>query len=168
MTERWRRIPGYSMYEASDAGRIRSYALSRPRILQGHVSRGYVKVKLISDAGKTYEHFAHRLVLLTFVGPSPAGMECRHLNGKSQDNRLDNLRWGTPTENQMDRIRHGTHPLAAKTKCPKGHPYDETNTLYRGGARNRRLCRECNRAAYRRWYHAQKAKAAMPLHQEAS
>lgn len=33
-----------------------------------------------------------------------------------------------------------------RTHCPKGHPYDEANTVLRG---NRRGCRECNRAASR-------------------
>jgi hypothetical protein len=88
-------------------------------------------------------------------------MECRHRNGNPTDNRPENLAWGTPTQNALDKILHGTHHLAARTHCPQGHPYDEENTLYRGGRRNRRLCRECNRAAYRRWYYnRQKAKAA--------
>lgn len=50
----------------------------------------------------------HRLVLETFVGPCPEGMECRHLDGNPANNRLENLCWGTPTENVADARRHGT------------------------------------------------------------
>jgi len=35
-------------------------------------------------------------------------MECRHINGNPANNRLDNLLWGTPTENAADRDLHGT------------------------------------------------------------
>ena len=50
----------------------------------------------------------HQLVLLTFRGKCPQGYESRHLNGDKLDNRLINLRWGTPQENHADRILHGT------------------------------------------------------------
>lgn len=50
----------------------------------------------------------HRLVLLSFIGPCPPGLEYRHLNGKPWDNRLVNLKWGTPQEQADDRQRHGT------------------------------------------------------------
>jgi hypothetical protein len=41
----------------------------------------------------------HRLVLLAFVGPCPAGHEVLHLNHQPADNRLENLRYGTRSEN---------------------------------------------------------------------
>lgn len=31
----------------------------------------------------------------------------RHLNGRRDDNRLENLKWGTPGENAADRDAHG-------------------------------------------------------------
>jgi len=50
----------------------------------------------------------HRLVLLAFVGPCPRRKEGCHKNGKSTDNRLRNLRWGSPLSNSADQRRHGT------------------------------------------------------------
>lgn len=35
------------------------------------------------------------LVLETFVGPCPEGMKAIHINGDAEDNRLENLKWGT-------------------------------------------------------------------------
>ena len=41
-------------------------------------------------------------------------MECRHLNGNRQDNRLVNLCWGTRHENIMDAVKHGTWKQGTK------------------------------------------------------
>jgi DNA-binding NarL/FixJ family response regulator len=41
-------------------------------------------------------------------------MECRHLNGQRDDNRLENLAWGTRKENCADARAHGT------ARPPKG------------------------------------------------
>jgi DNA-binding XRE family transcriptional regulator len=35
-------------------------------------------------------------------------MEACHNNGVKTDNRLTNLRWDTPSSNQLDRQKHGT------------------------------------------------------------
>jgi hypothetical protein len=34
-------------------------------------------------------------------------MECRHLDGNSLNNTLENLRWGTKAENETDKFLHG-------------------------------------------------------------
>ncbi len=64
--------------------------------------------------GKLVTFRVHRLMLEAFVGPCPARMETRHLNGVRSDNRLENLTWGTPTENQEDKRQHGTLPCGEK------------------------------------------------------
>ena len=53
----------------------------------------------------------HQAVLMAWVGPRPAGMLCRHLDGNKWNNRLDNLAWGTPRENTDDAIRLGEIPV---------------------------------------------------------
>lgn len=50
----------------------------------------------------------HRVVLEAFVGPCPDGMECRHLDGNPRNNRLENLKWGTPVENASDKKKRDT------------------------------------------------------------
>jgi hypothetical protein len=56
---------------------------------------------------RSVQKYVHSLILLTFVGPCPAGSECRHLDGNVNNNSLGNLCYGTPKENASDRVRHG-------------------------------------------------------------
>lgn len=65
---------------------------------------GYPEVRVTDAKGRS----VHSLVLEAFVGPRPEGLECRHLNGNPLDSRLENLRWGTKSENYADRHGHGT------------------------------------------------------------
>ncbi len=68
---------------------------------------GYRSVCL-SRAGKRKNFYVHELVLSVFVGPRPSTIhEVLHGNAERDDNRLSNLRWGTPLENAEDRERHG-------------------------------------------------------------
>ena len=121
--EIWKDIPGYEgKYQASTEGRIRS--IDRPvrgichytgkefyRRVKGRILRpgrycknGHVSVVLGHDAVGSP---VHQLVMLTFVGPVPDGMEILHINGKPTDNRLSNLRYGTRTENILDVYHQG-------------------------------------------------------------
>jgi hypothetical protein len=144
MTERWLAVRGYEgLYEVSDHGRVRGRrGISRT----GQTMRGYQTVRL-------YKHFqrkaltVHRLVLEAFVGPRPANYECRHLDGDKTNNRISNISWGTRRENQLDNVRHGTHPHARKTHCPLGHDY---YVVRANGERRCRTCYNASRRALRR------------------
>lgn len=69
----------------------------------------YQAVALRMKNGHRKMFKVHTLVLLAFRGPRPRDMECRHLNGKKDDNRLENLAWGTKKENAADNVANGTH-----------------------------------------------------------
>ncbi len=108
-------ILGFPDYKITKDGRV----WSKPRIdALGHnlkglwikpaINSGYFRVVLCKNS-KTYNRLIHRLVLETYIGLCPDGMECRHLNGNRTDNRLENLCWGTRSENRFDAIKHGTH-----------------------------------------------------------
>lgn len=165
-TERWAPVVGYEdSYEVSDHERVRSMPHTRrgrnnsvrtfpARILRGWVNgNGYRVVTLVVGCKKTTA-LVHRLVLTAFVGPCPEGMEALHGDGDRTHASLPNLRWGTPSENHLDSVRHGTHHEARKTHCPAGHPYDDQNT-YRS-KRGGRACRTCHNASDRRRYAARK------------
>ena len=68
----------------------------------------YLRINLYKN-GKLYRKSIHRLVLETFISPCPKDMECCHNNGIKNDNRLENLRWDTRSNNQKDSVRQGTH-----------------------------------------------------------
>lgn len=106
--EQWRPIPGFEdLYRVSSEGRI--YSLRRGRVLKGTPApSGHLSLSLMRDGIRTQAQ-VHALVLLAFVGPYPAGLEIRHLDGDPANNRLENLRYGTRQENVQDAIRHGTH-----------------------------------------------------------
>lgn len=73
-------------------------------------SGGYLRVSL----GKGADKYIHRLVIQAFRGHIPAGMHVRHLDGDRTNNRLENLEVGTPSENERDKLRHGTRPEGEK------------------------------------------------------
>ena len=116
--EVWKTIPGFPDYSASDHGRIRrdtgGNSTRAGRMLKpvssgsspkdGHI-RGW-QVGLRRD-GRTIRRGVHRLVLETFVGQCPEGMEGCHNDGEPANNRLDNLRWDTHAGNCADTVRHG-------------------------------------------------------------
>lgn len=111
--ERWKDIHNYiGLYQVSNIGRIKrlkGFRRKNDRILKP-VKRskyGHGCVYLSKDSNKK-QCFIHRLVLETFVGPCPEGMECRHLDGNPKNNKLSNLKWGTKKENQEDSKKHGT------------------------------------------------------------
>lgn len=81
-----------------------------PRLLSPGKVKEYRQIKL----GRSRQTKVHIIVLEAFVGPRPAGTVCRHMDGNGMNNRLSNLRWGTPEENYADRHRHGTHNTGSR------------------------------------------------------
>jgi hypothetical protein len=130
-TEVWKPVVGHEgYYEVSNMGRVRSMTISvrgshgstrlrRGTILIPNRSGDYPIVRLCKDAKKRTVRI-HRLVLEAFVGPCPKGHWCRHFpDGNRQNNRLDNLQWGTPKANADDREIQGNGQRGEKNKSAK-------------------------------------------------
>lgn len=151
MTARWLPVVGYEgIYEVSDRGDVRSLdridARGRKRRgrlrKQNYMPSGHQTISLCKDRVQSIWQ-VHHLVLMAFVGPRPEGAEGCHWNDNPADNRLENLRWDTRSANQLDSVRNGSHHMANRTHCPKGHEYTPENTYrYPGG---NRACNECRR-----------------------
>lgn len=148
--EQWKPIPGYEgSYAASSHGRVRSLdrITDRGRKWRGRLltptpmKNGYLLVTLWRN-GRQRTQLVHRLILAAFHGPCPDGGEALHRDGKRANNRLENLCWGTHSENQFDQVSHGTHHNASKTHCVRGHLFTPDNTYIYPG-RNKRACRRC-------------------------
>lgn len=100
---------------------------------------------------------AHRVAYAWLVGPIPDNLEIDHLCRVHSCVRPQHLEPVPPKINN----HRGLSPAALnlrKTHCPKGHPYDQTNTRFDN--RGARVCIACARAACRVWYHQRQAKLA--------
>lgn len=98
-------------------------------------------------------HTAHRAAYLLLVGPVPDGMDLDHLCRNRACVNPDHMEPVTRSEN----LRRGESGGWRRqlTACPKGHPYDETNTYHRRD-RLGRECRECQRISRLAYYYRQK------------
>lgn len=156
--EQWRPIPGWEgYYEVSDHGRVRSIKRAyrtQNKILRPRPNKnGYLRVALCRDS-KSYERRVHQLVLETFVGKRPPGHVACHWDDDKSNNHIDNLRWGTHSDNMQDRVRNGKHPLAARVKCKRGHLLAGPNLYEHGGMRCCKSCRYARRAQTRFPHHS--------------
>lgn len=149
--ERWLPVVGWeAFYEVSDWGRVRSIDRpvrgkgGLPRNIRGRILRpaGQYPSVILHDGKRRKCAKIHQLVLDAFVGPRPPGADSCHNNGNRYDNRLENLRYDSRSENALDRVRHGTHPMASKTHCKRGHEFTPENTI-KASANGGRRCRTC-------------------------
>lgn len=134
-------IPNFPDYAITRDGRV----WSKPRKLpdgrrwegrwlkSSYCSNGnsnkYFKIGLAINS-QMFTRTIHRLVLETYVGPCPEGMEARHLDGDSKNNKVENLIWGTPKENQQDRFSHGTDSQGEKCSTSKLTEQDVRMIIY--------------------------------------
>lgn len=197
--EQWVPVFGYEdLYEVSDQGRVRSVPRTFTRLCDGRPVQVEIQGKILAQVRRDDGHMqvqlprkgpdgrqhnsrrsVHVVMLESFVGERPPGRVSRHLNDIPDDNRLENLCWGTPSENRQDSVRNGTHGYAKRTHCKNGHEFTPENTFSRkGGARGCRACRRDykrykkanenrqRRREYMRGYRARQPKAKKPPRSE--
>jgi hypothetical protein len=171
--ERWLPVRGFvGVYAVSSMGRVFSHERvyptgwrRGPRLLRlASTKTGYLKVDLNDLSGNRSSQQVHRLVARAFLGEPLEGQMVRHLNGLGTDNRLENLAWGTASENTYDAISHGTHPMTRRASCKRGHPYAGSNLVIdRRGRRACRTCLEARTAADRRKAAERRAQTQDPI-----
>ena len=158
---RWKPIAGFEgYYEVSDDGQVRSVprVVTRKngakltvggRVLKANRPsnpRDYPSVGLYKPGSKEVHKKVHILVAEAFLGERPNGYYVCHNNGIPTDNRVENLRYGTPHSNSLDTIRHGRHKSSQRTHCPRGHKLEGMNLLPSAVKVGRRACRSCAQA----------------------
>jgi len=110
MQEKW--MPAFEYedaYAVSDLGRVmRTKAAPHTRpgfvLKPFHGRRNYQRVGL-RNGGPLRIIQLHRLVWQSFNGPIGEGLQINHKNGKTDDNRLENLEVCTPSENNLHAFR---------------------------------------------------------------
>jgi hypothetical protein len=101
-------IPGYEgRYSISADGEV--YLYVRNRFLTPSTQNNGYRTVHLSKGGESRVKSLHRLVAETFHGqpPSPGVFAC-HRDGNKENNSKSNIYWGTPRQNQQDRVEHGT------------------------------------------------------------
>jgi len=108
MQEEWREIAGYEgLYEVSDAGRVKSFKRSTPKILKPNINpSGYPKVTFWKK-GKESKKYVHRLVAGAFLLDFTKDLLVDHRNGDKLINNLSNLRMVNPSGNHLGFRRNG-------------------------------------------------------------
>ncbi len=107
----WRTIHMFEDYEVSYRGKVRGRyrSVSKPTLA---TRNGYLRARLLGPCGRYHWRPVHVLVLEAFVGfrPTPRHHGAHGPDRDKNNNRLDNLRWATPEENERDKRAHGTQP----------------------------------------------------------
>ena len=102
--EEWRDVYGYEgLYMVSSLGRVRSHD-GTPI---ADFSNGRYRQACLRKDGGYKNHLVHRLVASAFYGPKhgdPRRNPVHHRDGNPINNRLENLEWSTPAENNRARM----------------------------------------------------------------
>lgn len=121
--EEWRDVKDFEgLYQVSNAGRVKRIA-GGMGATPGHILKlfkrpdGYLEVTLCRG-GKRKHTYVHRLVAKAFLGNAPSPKhQINHKNGDKADNRVENLEWVTPSENNRHAYRVlGKEPTVAPLK----------------------------------------------------
>lgn len=78
------------------------------KVSQHRCRDGYARVA-VRQAGVLTHKAVHTLLATVFLPPPrPDQKEVRHLDGNRQNNAIENLAWGSRSENAQDMVQHGT------------------------------------------------------------
>lgn len=123
-------IPGHPNYSIDEAGNV--YSNHSKRYLKPTLNPdGYYRFKV--EGGKAMK--VHRAVALTFLGEPEPNMDVCHRNGNRHDNRLENLYYGSDSDNQRDSLAHGTLAAAKINK----EDIEKIHSLYSEGFLQREI-----------------------------
>jgi hypothetical protein len=156
-------IPGFANYLAGSDGSLwtnprtgpsRPSSITKWRRMpsskiKDNPKKDYMEVTLRMPGGGLRYTKVHIVVLETFAGPCPNGMQGCHNDGIPYHNSVSNLRWDVSKGNQLDRYKHGTARLGeAHPSCLFSDEYIKfiTGNLPRGTIRAeaKRLGVKCN------------------------
>jgi len=133
---RWGVYPNNTKYMVSTIGSVKNIATKR-LLKQSKTAKGYWVVTLSNNSSRK-QCRVHRMVLSTFIGKCPLGMECNHKNGIKSDNRLTNLEWTTHSDN----IKHA---YKVGLKCAVGEGNGQSKLTKKNVSTIRNLCTVGNR-----------------------
>ena len=116
-------INNYPDYLIYPSGKVWSKYVKR--YLSVFDTNGYLQVTLCKD-GIPKNHSIHRLLAIHFI-ENPDNKPCvDHWDGNRKNNKLNNLRWVTHSENSQNRGATKNNKLGIKNIC-----YDKRDDIYK-------------------------------------
>ncbi len=104
----WKRIPSALDYEINENGEVRNRK-TKDRVNWDNSRYPRVSLRVMVDGAlKSKSFVVHRAVAQAFI-PNPDNLpEARHLDGNPGNPCRDNIAWGSHSQNEQDKRRHGT------------------------------------------------------------
>ena len=115
--EVWKPISEADGYFISNYGRVCSKKKDEPLILKTKIiPNGYEQVNLWNNSGRLYR-YVHRLVAQAFLDNPENLPQVNHIDGKKNNNHVNNLEWISLSENQIHAFRTGLKKIPDKEKA---------------------------------------------------
>lgn len=89
--EQWRDIPGFSLYEVSDQGRVRTKATGKIRTGSLNRYSHRMRVQMVSDDGTAKSRYIHRLVAEAFLWTFDKSFDVGFRDGDITNYKATNL-----------------------------------------------------------------------------
>jgi hypothetical protein len=118
----WKSVLGFSDYEISNSGKIRSkdrmktykngrsiHYVSKEKLLRVHPDNGFLMTDLIDDKGRRKTVYPHKAVAQAFISnKTPRKRKVViHLDGDYSNNNVSNLQWSSSSESILIGFRLG-------------------------------------------------------------
>ena len=105
-------INGYENYLIYEDGRV--FGKKRNKFLKPGINRDGYKQVILYNEETIKSHTIHRLVAKHYI-PNPENKPCvDHINRITTDNRIENLRWATVSENGQNTIKQNNNTSGHK------------------------------------------------------
>ena len=117
-------VIGYPNYLIYPDGRIQNKK-SKRYLTAFDNGKGYLRIILYKDK-KPINHYIHRLLGIHYIPNCENKPWIDHINRNTKDNRLENLRWATSSENGQNRGVQEDNPFGLKNIS-----YDKVQDRYR-------------------------------------
>ena len=122
MKEIWNIIHGYSDYQISNYGRVKSLKFNKEKILKLPVTKkGYLQIRLYKNGKRklnhSYRFYIHRLVANAFIFNPDNKPEINHKDGNKMNNYIDNLEWVIHSDNMKHAIKKGLFDNNGEKNC---------------------------------------------------